>query len=84
MGRSKGDGARLFSVMFSDSVKDNRHKLKYRKFSLTINKTPHFVLGRGEVGQTLEQVFQTGCGISVLGDTENPMGHSSEQPGVGD
>lgn len=31
---SKDDGARVFSVVFSDSKKGNRHKLKCRKFHL--------------------------------------------------
>ncbi|KAK4830234.1 hypothetical protein QYF61_009301 [Mycteria americana] len=28
---------------------------------------------------TLEQVAQTGCGVSIFEDTENPVGHSPEQ-----
>lgn len=40
MGRSKGDGASFFLVKFSDRVRDNRHKLKYQKCPLNVNKTP--------------------------------------------
>ena len=35
-------------------------------------------------GQALAQVAQRGCGISVLGDTQNPTGCSAEQPALGD
>lgn len=83
MGGSKGDGARFFSVMFTDSIRDNRQKLKYRKCPLSIDNTP-LLLGRVGVVQTLEQIIQTDCGISILGDIENLTGHSSEQPAVGD
>lgn len=34
------DGVRLFSVMPSDRIRDNRHKLKHSRFSLNTGK--HF------------------------------------------
>lgn len=86
MGGSKGDGDRSFSVMFSDGVKENRHKPKYWKCPLNINKSPFICRGEGmfEVRQTLEQVVQIGCGVAILGDIENLFGRSSDQPSAGD
>jgi len=31
----------------------------------------------------LEQVAHAGCGVSILGDIQNPMGLSPEQPAFG-
>ncbi|KAK4811097.1 hypothetical protein QYF61_016383 [Mycteria americana] len=60
----------------------NGHKLKYRKFCLNIRKkTPLFYC---EGGQTLEQVAQRGCGVSVLGDIKNPTGCGPEEPALVD
>lgn len=76
-----GDRARFFSVMPSDSKRNNRHKLKCWKCPLNINNTSSWGV---EGGQTLEKVVQTGCGITIHGDIENLTRHSSEQPGVGE
>lgn len=52
-----------------------RHKLK-QKVSFTYKK--HFFYC--ESGQTLAQVAHRGCGVSILGDTQNPNGEGPEQP----
>ena len=62
------EGARLFSVVLSDRA-GNEHKLKCRKFDLTIRK-----LFYCEGDQTLEQT-QRGCGCAILWDIQNPAGH---------
>jgi len=35
-----------------------------------------------EGSQTLEQVAQKGCEVSILGDTPNSTGHSPQQPAL--
>lgn len=37
-----------------------------------------------EDGQILEEVFQQGCGFSILGDTQSSTGYGLEQPVVAD
>lgn len=54
------DGARLFSVLFSDRTRYNGHKMKYREY---LNIKPHIF--SSENGQTLE-VFQRGGSLVVL------------------
>lgn len=41
-------------------------------------------LSYGEGSQTLQQVAQSGCGDSTLGDTQNPAGHGLEHLSLGD
>ena len=36
----------------------------------------------GEGGQTLAQAAQRGCGVFILGDTQNLTGHGLEQPAL--
>lgn len=71
-GGSKDEGARLFSVVSRDRIRDNRHKLKYRKFCLNIRKNVFYCAG----GQTPEQVAWRGFGASVLGETQRPTNTS--------
>ena len=35
-------------------------------------------------GQTVEQVAETGCGVSTHGDIQTATGHNPEQPAAGD
>lgn len=35
-------------------------------------------------GRTLEQAAERGCGVSILGDTQNPTGPSPGQPALAD
>lgn len=67
-GRRKEDGIRLFLVVPVDRTRHNRHKPKYGKFYLNIIKKIHC-----ESGQTLQQAAQRGCGLFILGDTQNLM-----------
>lgn len=46
------------------------HKIKYREKKLF----------NGDGDQKLAQVAWRACGVSILQDTQNPAGHSSEQP----
>ncbi|KAK4819917.1 LOW QUALITY PROTEIN: hypothetical protein QYF61_014652 [Mycteria americana] len=60
---TREDRARFFSVVPSDRTRGNGHKWKFRKFHLNEK-----ALFNGKGGQTLKQVAQKGCGVSVLGD----------------
>jgi len=77
---SKEDGTRLFSVLPNDRTSCNGHKLKHRKSHLSIRKSFFY----SESDQTLEQVAQRGCGVSIIGNSHNLNGHSPEQPGLAD
>ncbi|KAK4828808.1 hypothetical protein QYF61_000865 [Mycteria americana] len=71
--------SRLREVIFPltqhrERTRDNRQKLKYRKFYLNIRKKNHC-----ESGQILEQISQRGCTVSLLGDFQNQTGHDPEQ-----
>ena len=57
MGGSHRDGARLFSVVPSNSTRDSGNDLEHRKFHLNI-----YLLG----DRALEQAAQRGCGASIL------------------
>lgn len=52
----------------SDRARDNRHKLKCDKFYL--NKRRNFF-----TDQTQKEVAQSGCGVVIFGDTQNPKEH---------
>lgn len=71
MGGSEEDEARLFSMVSSERQKGKESK--GRKFHLKVKNC--------EGGQTLAQVPQRGCEVSVLGDTQNLTGHC---PALGD
>ena len=60
-----------------DRTRRNGCKLKYRKFSLSRRRSC-------EGSQTVEQVAQRGCGLSIFGDTQNLTGHGPGQPAVAD
>lgn len=75
-GGSKEDGARFFSVVFSNRTGSNEHKLKHRICCLYISK----ILLKFNGDWTSAQVVQRGGGNSILADTQNPTGHSPEQP----
>lgn len=70
----KEDGARLFSVVSSSRTRGNRHPLKYMKIYLSIRNI--FFTPRG---QTLKQLDGGGCGVFILGDSQNPPGQDPEQ-----
>ncbi|KAK4821170.1 hypothetical protein QYF61_014657 [Mycteria americana] len=60
----KKGGTRLFLVVLSDRTRGNGHKVKYKKFHLNIRNTH---------GQTLEQVAQKGCRVSILGEIKTKL-----------
>lgn len=64
-GGSKDDRARLFLVVSSDRNSGYGHKLKHRKFPLTVRK-----LTAGD-DQVLAQVFWGGGWVSIPGDIPN-------------
>ena len=72
---SKEDRARLFSVVPSDRTRCKGRKLKDVKFHLSGTK----IFFCCEDGQTLEQAAQRACEVSVLGNIQDPTGHSLEQ-----
>ena len=76
----KGEETRLFSVVPGDRTGDKGYKLKYRKFCLHKRKK----LLHSVSEQTLEEVAQRGCGVSILGDTQKPTGDGPKQLGLGD
>jgi len=56
------------------------HKLYYRKFHLKVRKSFFYC----KHDQTLAQVAQRGCGVSILEDIQNLTGRGPEQRAVGD
>jgi len=79
-GGCQEDGARLFSVVPSDMTSVNWHKLKHRKFHLTMRKNFFPLRGDGAV----EQAAQGGGGVSFSGDIQDLPGQGPLQPTVGD
>jgi len=85
MEESKEDGARLFSVVLRDRTRGNGHKLKHRKFNISIgNNFLLFFFFYCEGGQTLERATQRGCGVSTCGHIQNLAGHRAKQHGLAD
>lgn len=80
MRESKQDGDRLFSVVSCDRTILNRQKLKCGKFHLNIGEKAFYCEG----GQTLQQVVQGGCEVSILGGIHIPNGCGPEQPALVD
>ncbi|KAK4832687.1 hypothetical protein QYF61_025148 [Mycteria americana] len=64
----------------SDRTRDSEHKLKNRKFHLNMRK--YFFTVR--VVQTLAQVAQRGCGVSIPGDIQNLTEHGPGQAALAD
>jgi len=51
---------------------------------LSVLSAAFFFPSNCEGGQTLAQVVHRGCAVSLLGDIQNPTGHSSGQRAVAD
>lgn len=64
----------------SDRTRGNEYELKHRKLHLKIRKS--FFSRKGD--RVLEQVSRRGCGVSILGDNENLIRYSPNQPAVPD
>lgn len=69
LAQCKVNRAGFFSVIHRERAEGKRDKLKIRNFHLNRRKNFWF---KGH--QILEQVNWRGCGISVLGDVQNPAG----------
>lgn len=74
-GGSEEEAARLFSIVPTEKARSNEYKLKPLKFHLNTQNLFFSLCGRLNTG---ESVAQKRCEVS--GDTENPNGHSPEQP----
>lgn len=61
-GGSKEHRARLLSLVSSERMRCNGHKLKYKTFQLNIRKS--FFYSKGD--QALEEVDQRGYGVFIL------------------
>lgn len=59
------------SVVHREREKWNGHKLKCRTLHLNVRRNVQC-----EGCQTLEEAAQRCCGVSILGDDQNPTGHS--------
>lgn len=73
-GECKEDGTRFFPVVHSD----NGYKIKDNKF-IWIQEKKNYC----ESGQTVGQVAQSYCGVSILGESESPTKGSSGKPAYG-
>ena len=67
-GGCREDGARLFSMLASDRTRSNGHKVKHKKFHLSMRKN-FFTLRVAE----LEQAGRAECRIPLPGDTETHL-----------
>lgn len=72
----------LFSLTLAEVCRvrqrDNRHKLQEGKFwSDFVGFFPHH-----EGGETLAKIARWGCGLSILGGTQNSTEHGPQQPEV--
>ena len=76
---SKEGGARLFSVVPGEDKKQWA-QVETQEIPFKHKKTLFYCDG----DQTLEQITQRGCGVFILGDIQNPAGHSPEQPALAD
>jgi len=76
MGRSKGDRARLFSVVSRDRTRGHGHKLKYSKCHLNVRPN-FFTVGMVEHWRRLPREVVESPSLEVL---KNLTGHSSGQP----
>lgn len=75
MGERKEDWNRLFPVVPGDRTRENRHKLKYKKFQLNVRK--NFL-------NVKEWITYTDYEFSILRKTQNLTRHSPEQPALAD
>lgn len=63
-----------------DGTRESGHKIKSRKFHLnTGTKFLFNFFSYCEGGQILSQAVQRGSRVFILGDTQNPTGHSPEK-----
>lgn len=82
MGESK-DENRLSSVISSECTRGNGHSHKTKRLvSLLKHKEKHPQRSYCKSDQTLEQVSQRSCGVSILGAIQKPDRHSLEQSAV--
>lgn len=79
MGQHAEDGARYFSVVLCDRRRGNGNQQKHRQIQSDIQK--NILLGGGK---TLAWISQRGCGVTTLGDVQNPTDHSPDHPAVAD
>lgn len=78
-----GDGrsierASLSSVASSDRTSFNEHRLRQKKIYLNMWEN----LSYCQCTQTPKHYAQRDCGVSIIGDNQNPTGHSPEQTAV--
>lgn len=72
--KSRGDGARSFSVVFYVRIRDNEYKLKYIKFHVNIPYDFFIILNF----YFIVRIAQKGHGVPTLGNIQNPVGYNPE------
>lgn len=77
MGEGKEEGAKLFSMIFSEQTRGDGHKLDYTKSNVNVRKDISFYR---EDGQRLETGYIVES--NILGNTQNSTGQCLEQPAV--